>query len=111
MALLNAGADPKARDKDDNTPLHGAAASGTPETVMALLNAGAEIEARNEDGDTPLHRAARWSNPEMVMALLNAGADPGARDKDGKQPADLAKYNAQIENHDVFWILNDARFD
>ncbi|MBD0865769.1 MAG: ankyrin repeat domain-containing protein, partial [Rhodobacteraceae bacterium] len=93
------------------TPLHRAARWSNPEMVMALLNAGAEIEAHNEDGDTPLHRAARWSNPEMVMALLNAGADPGARNRAGKQPADLAKNNEQVRNHDVFWILHDGRFD
>jgi len=52
-ALLDAGADPNARDKDGNTPLHRAAQGGSPETVAALLDAGADLEARAEDGSLP----------------------------------------------------------
>ena len=53
-ALVNAGADPNARDGDGFTPLHLAAAqSQTPEIVTALVNAGADPNARTGDGRTP----------------------------------------------------------
>ena len=53
-ALVNAGADPNARDVLGFTPLHRAAAfSKTPEVVTALVNAGADPNARTGNGDTP----------------------------------------------------------
>lgn len=56
-ALLDAGANPKARDKNGSTPLHWAAELGTAETVNALLDAGANPKARNEYGSTPFDLA------------------------------------------------------
>ena len=86
--LLNAGADPNARTKRGQTPLHHAAPlyhATHPETVRALLNAGADPNICTDDGETPLHCALRW-DLESVQALLEAGADPNARDKDGWTP-------------------------
>ena len=53
-ALLNAGADPNARNELGATPLHFAARSSkTPAVVSALLDAGADPDARDQYGDTP----------------------------------------------------------
>ena len=109
-ALLNAGADLNARNKGGDTPLHAAARGRTAEVVMALLQAGADPKARDGFGRTPLHRAAQSGSAEAVMALLQAGADPKARDTDGKLPVDYAADNGQLKGTDVYWKLNQARF-
>lgn len=59
--LTAAGADAKARDARERTPLHYAAEFGEPGTLRALLLAGADPEAYDEYGKTPLDlaRAAR----------------------------------------------------
>jgi len=55
-ALLDAGADPKARDKDGWTPLHFAAQfSKSPEVVQALLDAGSDPSAKSESGLIPVN--------------------------------------------------------
>ena len=77
---LKAGADPNARDKDDETPLHGAAwANKNPAVAAALLKAGADPNARNKKGRTPLNLAVRYKNSPAVAALLKAAAEPNAR--------------------------------
>ena len=78
QALLDAGADPNARDGRGRTPLMRAAAYNTnPAVVRMLLDAGADAKARARDGDRPLNMAARHNaNPEVIQALLDAGAAP-----------------------------------
>jgi len=46
-----------------------------------------------------------------LAALLAAGADLATRDEDGLIPADLAGDNPAVRNHNIFWTLNEARFD
>ena len=69
--LLEAGADPNARDVSGWTPLHKAAGfNANPAVVGALLDAGADVHARDADGWTPLHLAAwRAANPAAVALL------------------------------------------
>ena len=109
----NTGAAVGARDEDGFMPLHRAAESnGNPAVVEALLGAGADINARADNGWTPLHAATRANpNPAVVEALLAAGGDANARDEDGRTPWDLAQENARFHGTDVYWRLNDARFD
>ncbi|KAJ8278962.1 hypothetical protein COCON_G00060280 [Conger conger] len=45
--LLECGADPEARDLDNNTPLHVCALSGCPEVMGALVRGGAHFDATN----------------------------------------------------------------
>ena len=60
QALLDAGADPNARIKDGQAPLHWAAAfNENPAVVQALLDAGADPKTRDRKGQTPLYGAAR----------------------------------------------------
>ena len=66
---------------DGWTPLHLAAAFGTPQGVDLLLQHGAQVDAvsRNPQRNQPLHAAlALGRNPETVRVLLSHGADPNA---------------------------------
>ena len=90
-ALLNAGADPMAR----NSALYAAAMfTGNPAVIEALLNAGADSMARDNRGNTPLHRAAQYNeNPAVIETLLAAGADLEVRNEDGNTPLHFATEN------------------
>lgn len=82
--FLDLGVDVTAKDKDDMTPLHWAAASGMTETVRQLVARGAPLEARNAWGGTVLdstayflyHMPAPGVDYRPVMeTLIAAGAD------------------------------------
>lgn len=79
--------------------------------MSVLLEAGADLNARDEVGQTPLHAAAGSETPAVVNALLEAGADANARDGSNKTPFDFAKGNSAIKGTDVYWRLNEARFE
>jgi ankyrin repeat protein len=71
---------------DGWTPLHLAAAFGTPEAAQLLLEHGAPVDAvaKNPQANQPLHAAlALGRNPETIRLLLAAGADPNARQTAG----------------------------
>lgn len=72
-ALLLAGEDESARDKEGRTPLHKAARSKHTEVVEMLLASGADACAEDEAGQSPLHEAAGAEHLEVVSALLAAG--------------------------------------
>ena len=63
-ALIAAGANREAADKDGNTPMHKAARRGDRAAVYILVEAGARVCTRNRNDQTPLdlarqrHRAA-----------------------------------------------------
>ena len=73
------GGDPNARDKQGETPLHGAAwANKNPAVAAALLKAGADPNARNKKGRTPLNLAVRYKNsPAVAVLLKKAAAETG----------------------------------
>ncbi|MEQ8174773.1 MAG: ankyrin repeat domain-containing protein [Syntrophomonadaceae bacterium] len=74
--LLDAGADPNARDREGNTPLTNAAGTydyrDAPAVVKLLLENGADPNIRNNNGYTPLKLAK--DKPELVEILRKAGA-------------------------------------
>ena len=105
--LLEAGADPNARDPHPTfgggTLLHWASERGDVRVIELLaragVDAGADIHARDLQGRTPLHRAAaRGYHPAIIVSLLAAGADLGARDLDGNTPlhASWSNFNPEI---------------
>ena len=138
--LLDAGADASARDNQDKTPRdyldENAALAGTDvarrltgvscedwntarffehadtAAVSRCLSEGAEVGARDEEEATPLHFAASRSEiPAVVEVLLDTGADATARDKQGRMPWDYAKTNPALKGTDVYWRLNEERFN
>jgi len=75
--LVCARANPNARDNEDYTAVHWAAAqSGNGQVVKVLLDRGADPFAESNDGRTPLQSALRYGGePSGVSRMLNAGAD------------------------------------
>ena len=69
--LLQAGANPHAKDDKGATALHYAAGGTVPETVALLLQAGVKPGCRDRDGWTPLNycRLKGENHPE-ILALL-----------------------------------------
>ena len=73
QALLDAGADPKAKAGTGWTALMSAVTGNrNPSVVQALLDAGADPNAKNENGWTALMWAESSRNPEAVKLLLDA---------------------------------------
>lgn len=97
-ALLAAGPDlAHAFSGDGWTPLHLAAAFGTPEAVSALLAAGARVDqfSRNPQQNHPLHAAlALGKNPDSIRLLLAHGAPVNAVQAGGFTPL----FSAAIAN-------------
>lgn len=99
-ALLERGADIRARNRRGAAPLH-YAADGNPagarwnpaaqaETVRVLLAAGADPNIVDKSGVTPLHRAIRTRCAAVVHALLDNGTSARLPNGRGSNPMDLA---------------------
>ena len=70
------------------------------------------MRARDASGMTPLHFAAAHSKaPEAVRALLDAGADASAPDSQGKAAWHHATDNPALRGTDIYWRLNEERFN
>ena len=114
-ACLEAGADPNAQGKWQNTPLHWAALNEStfaPAVIEALLKAGADPMARDRQKRTPLHDAARVNeNPAVVEALIRAGADPNAQGKWQRTPLHQAALNESTSAPAVIEALLEAGAD
>jgi len=74
-ALLDAGADVNARNRNNCIPLHFAATNGSTDIARILLEHGANVNASGNDNYTPLHAASTQGNVEMVKFLISNGAD------------------------------------
>lgn len=83
-ALLKAGADVNARDKNGGTPLLAAAPNtDTQEPVRVLLAADADVNDVDGDGYTPLHVVNRV---DVAETLLARGADVSITNNNGLTP-------------------------
>ena len=126
--LLNMGADPACKNKEEQTfitlarenwsfknsqiPLFSWLVAGLKkaETVEALLNAGADVHEKNAKGTTPfMVAAARTKNVEILAVLLKAGAQVNARNGSGNSALIFAaEMNPSVE---VLRYLLQAKAD
>ena len=90
-AMLAAGANAKATDSENSTPLHAAAAKGRVAICEKLLAAGA-IGRPDARGRTPLHAAAEAGYAEVCRLLLAADM-PDPLDAQHSTPLHLAARN------------------
>ena len=93
--LLNHGARCDAKDSNQDTPLHLAAAGKDPKTLKELVkmfktNDAYNINVRNCQKRTPLHTACEKRKERCVEILLRAGADVNVQDCMGKTPLHFA---------------------
>ena len=103
-SLLNAGADPKIRDTNDNTWLHYAARNYRfTEAIQAIISHGIDLNATNKKNVTALMIACQYLNKGVIYILLNAAADPNIADANGDTFLHYAARN--IVYSDVFQAI------
>ncbi len=89
-SLLAHGADPNARNADDEAPLHLASDAAS---VRLLLRHGADPNAQDNDGDAPLHEAG---SPWCARIRLRHVADMDSRNNDGEIPLHKADSTVRV---------------
>jgi ankyrin repeat protein len=94
--LLKLGASTSVIDKDKDTPLHFACASGQTEIVRLLIAADANVNAKSGRGWTPLYDCITKDNRICAQQLISAGAEVNMIERYFQStPLHLAcKYNA-----------------
>ncbi|XP_049843247.1 E3 ubiquitin-protein ligase MIB1-like [Schistocerca gregaria] len=95
--LLAVGADVEAKDENQRTALHWAAAMGHEEVAAHLLEVGAGVNARDRWQNTPLHLAAWKGHAAVVRLLAASSADHNARDQSGSTPLHDAARRGRAE--------------
>ncbi|KAI1780339.1 ankyrin repeat-containing domain protein [Hypoxylon cercidicola] len=73
--LLDSGANPNAQNKDQQTALHWAAASGNARIVRMLLEHGADMGVRDVHGFTPWYFAKENGVDDVVIRMLDTSED------------------------------------
>ena len=107
--LLDAGANPRAVNRDGLTPLQHFVEAGADvgRVVDLLLDAGADPNQKTPEGYTPLHRALKTGGRdgkfEVVKALLAGNADPCIRD-----PEKYIPYQYSVVHDNLNLALHDA---
>ena len=96
QALLEAGANPNVRCKQQLTALHYAIQGCEVFSTKTLLRYGADPSAKDEQGWMPLHHAAWDGAGGCVEHLVKAGADVNARVPTGESALQIALERANV---------------
>jgi hypothetical protein len=89
--LLDAGADPNARDRGRATPFFNSiACPSNPELLALMLERGADIHSKDSSKETVLFWPAMWDDVPTVRMLIEHGVDVNAVNEDGKTAWDFA---------------------
>lgn len=96
QALLEAGANPNVRCKQQLTALHYAIQGREVFSTKTLLRYGADPSAKDEQGWMPLHHAAWDGAGGCVEHLVKAGADVNARVPTGESALQIALQEANV---------------
>jgi ankyrin repeat protein len=120
QALVDAGADPFAATDLGRTALHSAESAEQINFIVSLADHPDDVNVDVEtiSGFTPLHDAALFNRKEAIETLLILGASPTATTSDGDTPFDLISKGCLelallvdcLEDSDLYWRLNDLRF-
>lgn len=98
--LLRRGADPAARDAEENTCLHYASAGGNKGLCRRMIKLGNAVNAANERGVTPLMFAARGGYASVMHELLLHGkADANAATVSGMTALQFAAFPPLLMSH------------
>ncbi|EFA06237.1 hypothetical protein TcasGA2_TC009087 [Tribolium castaneum] len=118
LALVRAGANVEAPDKDGLTALHCAASRGHTDCIDSLLTlCGATPDVIDSNGCTALHYAVTLGHADATALLLAHGADPNRQDRKGRTPAHCGCAKGQFETvkmigaHGANLWLRNARGD
>ena len=81
QALLDHGADARAKTNAGFSALHSAANKGNVDNVRLLLSRGADANSPDAEKRTPLMWAAQMGSTEVVTTLLAHGADANGKEE------------------------------
>ena len=84
--FVSQGANVNAKGRDNATPLHLAAESGSVKIIEFLVSKGADVNAKNAVGETPLHGYGARTNLEIAEFLISKRADVNAKNSEGDTP-------------------------
>jgi phosphatidylserine/phosphatidylglycerophosphate/cardiolipin synthase-like enzyme len=106
-ALLAAGANPNARDRNGFTALEYACEDRNASMIKMLAQNQANLNIPNpRTGETALIRAVSANDYELAKALINAGADVQAMDPNGKT---AIYYAARKKSQKMVNLLNSVK--
>ena len=97
LALLNQGADVRAREPDGTTALHWAVYNDDAALVERLIRAGADVSAVNDYGSSPMQEAAVTADPVVLRSLLRAGANVDSPNAEGQTALMVVARSGNVE--------------